>query len=338
MNHNVHDNFQNMGVIGGGSWGTALAQTLATSGRDVTLWAFEEDCAQAINNEHVNTLYLPGVPLNPNIRATNTLADLSDCDAVLVVTPAQHMRSSLAQFLPHARSGLPVVLCSKGIEISTGKFMSQVIEEIMPDVVPAVLSGPSFAIDVAQGLPTAVTLACGKPDIGAKLVQAIAAPGFRPYYSNDVLGAEIGGAVKNVLAIVCGLVLGKQLGRSAHAAIIARGFAEMTRLGKALGCDPETLTGLCGLGDLVLTCSSEQSRNMSCGLALGQGQSLDEIMSARNSVTEGVATAPALKKLAQDVGIEMPISMAMANIIAGTESIDDAISRLLSRGHRSETD
>lgn len=331
------DTFQKMGVIGGGAWGTALAQTLATTGRDVTLWTFEPDCASAINTAHENTLYLPGVPLNPAIKATHDLANLKDCDAVLVVTPAQHMRASVANFLPHAREGLPVVLCSKGIEISTGKFMSQIIEDIMPDVVPAVLSGPSFAIDVAKGLPTAVTLACADTHIGAKLVNAIASPGFRPYYSNDVLGAEIGGAVKNVLAIVCGLVLGKGLGRSAHSAIIARGFAEMTRLGKALGCDPETLTGLCGLGDLVLTCSSEQSRNMSCGLALGQGQSLEDIMSARTAVTEGVATAPALKTLAQSAGIEMPICAAMANILDGSENIDTAITRLLSRGHKSET-
>ncbi len=329
--------FQTIGVIGGGAWGTALAQSLATAGRDVTLWAFEPDCVAAINERHENSLYLPGVPLNPAIRATNALSDLAGSDAVFVVTPAQHMRSSLASFIPHARPGLPVVLCSKGIEISSLKFMSEVLEEIMPDVVPAVLSGPSFAIDVAKGLPTAVTLACADPKIGAKLITAAATPTFRPYYTADVLGAEIGGAVKNVLAIVCGLVLGKDLGRSAHAAIIARGFAEMTRLGTALGCQPETLTGLCGLGDLVLTCSSEQSRNMSCGLALGQGERLDTIMSSRSAVTEGVATAPALKDLAQKVGIEMPISTAMANILSGKEDIDSAITRLLARGHKSET-
>lgn len=332
------ESYQHFGVIGGGAWGTALAQTLALAGRDVTLWAFETGCVDAINGQHENSLFLPGVALNPAIRATNDLADLAACDAVLVVTPAQHMRASLSSFLPHAKDGLPVVLCSKGIEIATGKFMSQVIEEIMPNAVPAVLSGPSFAIDVAQGLPTAVTLACANPAIGAKLITAIATPGFRPYYSNDVLGAEIGGAVKNVLAIVCGLVLGKGLGRSAHAAIIARGFAEMTRLGRALGCEAETLTGLCGLGDLVLTCSSEQSRNMSCGMALGQGKSLSDIMSERTAVTEGVATAPALKALAQKHGIEMPISGAMANILSGAEDIDGAITRLLARGHKSETE
>lgn len=330
--------YNKFGVIGGGAWGTALAQTLATSGRDVILWAFEKDCVHAINTAHENTLYLPGVPLHTAIRGTNEFADLADCDAVLVVTPAQHMRASLTAFIPHVRKGLPVVLCSKGIEISTLKFMSQVLEDILPEAVPAVLSGPSFAIDVAQGLPTAVTLPCADPHVGAKLISAIASPGFRPYYSTDVLGAEIGGAVKNVLAIVCGLVLGKGLGRSAHSAIIARGFAEMTRLGKALGCDAETLTGLCGLGDLVLTCSSEQSRNMSCGLALGQGESLENIMAARKAVTEGVATAPALKSLSQTLGIEMPICTAMANILDGSENIDAAIYRLLARGHKSETE
>ncbi len=198
------------------------------------------------------------------------------------------------------------------------------------------LSGPSFAIDVAKGLPTAVTLACADWNIGAKLITAIAGPTFRPYYSPDVLGAEIGGAVKNVLAIVCGMVLGTELGRSAHAAIIARGFAEMTRLGVALGANGETLTGMCGLGDLVLTCSSEQSRNMSCGLALGQGQSLESIMSGRSAVTEGVATAPALKTLSENHGVEMPICSAMANILAGEEEIDAAVRRLLSREYKSE--
>ena len=279
--------FQKIGVIGAGAWGTALAQTLSTSGRDVTLWGFEPECVDAVNTAHENTLYLKGVKLHNALKATTDLSDLADMDAVLVVTPAQHMRATFTQFIPHARPGLPVVLCSKGVEIASLKFMSEVLEEIMPDAVSAVLSGPSFAIDVARGLPTAVTLACADWDIGAKLINAIAAPSFRPYYSNDVLGAEIGGAVKNVLAIVCGLVLGKELGRSAHAAIIARGFAEMTRLGTALGAKAETLTGMCGLGDLVLTCSSEQSRNMSCGLALGRGETLESIMAGRSAGHRG---------------------------------------------------
>ena len=329
--------YQNIGVIGGGAWGTALAQTLAVAGRDVTLWAFENDCVTSINDVRENTLYLPGVKLNQRIKATSDISNLGDMDAVLSVAPAQHTRSILKTFVPHMKDGMPIVLCSKGIEISTRSFMSDVLAEVAPSAIPAVLSGPSFAIDVAKGLPTAVTLACQDEAVGAALVKAIAAPTFRPYLADDVLGAEIGGAVKNVLAIACGLVLGKELGRSAHAAIIARGYAEMTRLGKALGCKAETLTGLCGLGDLVLTCSSEQSRNMSCGLALGRGQSLEDIMAARNSVTEGVASAPALKEMAEKLGVDMPISNAIADILSGHLEVDDAIVQLLSREHKTET-
>ena len=329
--------FQNFGVIGAGAWGTALAQTLARAGRNVTVWAFEEDCAQTINDEHENKRYLSGVKLDPRVKATSDLKILGDLDAVLSVVPAQHTRNILEQFVPHMRENMPIILCSKGIEISTKKFMSDVLAEVAPKAMPAVLSGPSFAIDVANGLPTAVTLACEDDAVGTALVEKIAAPTFRPYLANDVLGAEIGGAVKNVLAIACGIVLGKGLGRSAHAAIIARGFAEMTRLGKALGCQPETLTGLCGLGDLVLTCSSEQSRNMSCGLALGQGQSLADIMASRNSVTEGVATAPALKDIAEDMGVDMPICSMMADILVDKVDVDTAIMSLLSRQHKKET-
>ena len=329
--------YQNIGVIGGGAWGTALAQTLALADRDVTLWAFEQDCVDAINGERENTLYLPGIKLSQRIKATTHMAQLSELDAILSVTPAQHTRKILEGFAVHIRPAMPIALCSKGIEISTRKFMSDVLSEVAPTAIPAVLSGPSFAIDVAKGLPTAVTLACEDETVGKALIKAIAAPTFRPYLASDVLGAEIGGAVKNVLAIACGLVLGKELGRSAHAAIIARGFAEMTRLGTALGCQPETLTGLCGLGDLVLTCSSEQSRNMSCGLALGRGQSLNEIMASRNSVTEGVATAPALKEMAQSLNVDMPICSAMADILSGDLDVDSAIKQLLSRQHKNET-
>lgn len=330
-------NYQNFGVIGAGAWGTALAQTLATAGREVTIWAFEQEVVDAINSKHENPVYLPNAALNPNIKATNELADLAKCDAILVVTPAQHMRSTLTGFIPHAKPGLPIVLCSKGIEISSRKFMSEILEEIMPQATPAVLSGPSFASEVVKGLPTAVTLACQDWDIGGALVRAIASPTFRPYYTNDVLGAEIGGAVKNVLAIVCGLVLGKNLGRSAHAAIIARGFAEMSRLGTALNCKPETLTGLCGLGDLVLTCSSEQSRNMSFGMALGQGQSYEDYIKDKNVVVEGAATAPALKALSQANGVEMPICHALANVLDGSEQVDNVIMRLLAREHKTES-
>lgn len=330
------NSLQNFGVIGGGAWGTALAQSLANSGRDVEIWAFEKACVEAINTHHENKLYLPNVPLNPNIKASNKLSDLGDKQAILAVAPAQHMRQILQELKPFIKNNTPIVLCSKGIEISSISFMSDVLAETIPNAEIAVLSGPSFAIDVAKGLPTAVTLACANEKLGMDLCAAISAPTFRPYYSPDVLGAEIGGAIKNVLAIACGMVLGKGLGKSAHAALIARGFAEMTRLGASLGAKPETLTGLCGLGDLVLTCSSEQSRNMSCGLALGQGQSIDEILSARTAVTEGVATAPALKKLAERCEVEMPICNAVADILAGKISVDTAISNLLNRPQKPE--
>jgi len=328
--------YQNIGVIGAGAWGTALAQTLAAAGRDVTLWGYETDCVNAINQQHENIIYLKGVKLSERIKAVTDLQSLLGCEALLVVTPAQHMRQSLAPIAAKLPKGLPVMLCSKGIEISTGKFMSEVLEEIAPQVETAVLSGPSFAIDVAKGLPAAVTIACESQAVGQALCQMIAAPNFRPYLTEDVLGAEIGGAVKNVLAIACGLVLGLGLGRSAHAAIIARGFAETRRLGRALGSQPETLAGLCGLGDLVLTCSSETSRNMSCGLALGRGESLTDIMAGRAAVTEGVATAPVLKALTEKHNVDMPICSAVADILSGKAEMASALTALLARELKQE--
>ena len=330
--------YQSFGVIGAGAWGTACAQALVRAGRDVTIWALEPEVADSINDERRNRVYLPDVKLSPGLRATSDLADLGGCDAVLAVAPAQHMRPTLGGFAPHARDGLPVVLCSKGIEVSSGSFMSEVLADTLPNAVPAVLAGPSFAIDVAQGLPAAVTLACADDAVLERLGEGIASATFRPYLANDVLGAEIGGAVKNVLAIACGIVLGLGLGRSAHAAVIARGFAEMRRLGAALGCEPETLTGLCGLGDLVLTCSSEQSRNMSCGLALGRGEPLEAILGARVAVTEGVATAPALRAMAARAGVDMPICNVVAEIVAGETEVGDAARKLLSRELKREAE
>ena len=329
--------FQSIGVIGAGAWGTALAEACARAGRDVTLWALEPDVAEAINTAHENTAFLPGVTLNAAVRATTEPGDLSDCQAYLLVTPAQHARAALERFAPTIAPAAPVVLCAKGFERGTLALMSDVLSEVLPQARPAVLSGPSFAIDVARGLPTAVTLACADEDLGQALMDALGSPSFRPYYSDDLIGAEAGGAVKNVLAIAAGVVEGKGLGKSAHAALIARGFAEMTRLGEALGGRRETLAGLCGLGDLVLTCSSPQSRNMSCGLALGRGEALEAILAARTAVTEGVATAPALTELARRHGVEMPISEAMDAVLAGRISVDDAIDALLARPFRSET-
>ncbi|MBS0361837.1 MAG: NAD(P)-dependent glycerol-3-phosphate dehydrogenase, partial [Proteobacteria bacterium] len=324
------------GVLGGGAWGTALAQVCARAGRSVSLWAREAEVVAAINTSHENTTFLAGVELEPSIRATGDVAALSDCDLVLAVVPAQHLRATLTAFSPHVREGLPIVLCAKGIEQGSLKLMTQVLAETAPQARPAVLSGPSFAREVASGLPTAVTLACPDPGCAEDLADAIATPTFRPYFASDMIGAEAGGAVKNVLAIACGIVEGRGLGRSAHAALITRGFAELTRLAVALGALAETLAGLCGLGDLVLTCSSPQSRNMSVGLALGRGQTLEGALEGKLSVAEGVASAPAVRQLARKLGVDAPICEAVAAILAGELGVDDAIRGLLSRPLREE--
>ena len=332
----MSNDLQNVSVIGGGAWGTALAQTCAQAGRDVCLWAREDDVVDSINTAHENTRFLPGAKLHNHVRASGDLSDATKADIVLMVVPAQFTRSVLEALKTHIREGTPVLLCSKGIEQQSLKLMSDVLVHAMPQAIPAVLSGPSFAKDVVRGLPTAVTLACADAQIGRALMHAIGTRSFRPYLSADIIGAEIGGAVKNVLAIACGIVLGRQLGKSAHAALLTRGFAEMTRLGMAFGAQPETLRGLCGLGDLVLTCSSEQSRNMSCGLALGRGESLEDIYAKGTGVIEGAATAPALAALAAQKDVDMPISLAIAAILAGKVGIDEAIEGLLSRPFQME--
>lgn len=324
------------GVIGGGAWGTALAQVCARAGLDVVLWAREPEVVAAVNADHENRLFLPGVPLEPSIRATGDLADLADRDLILAVAPAQHLRSTLTALAPHVREGLPIVLCSKGVEQGSLKLMTEVLAETIPQAAPAVLSGPSFAGEVARGLPTAVTLACPDEGCAETLGEAIATPTFRPYFATDMIGAEAGGAVKNVLAIATGIVEGRGLGRSAHAALITRGFSELTRIAVALGGQAETVAGLCGLGDLVLTCSSPQSRNMSVGLALGGGQTLEEALAGKLSVAEGVASAPAVRQLARKLGVDVPICEAVAAILAGEVGVDDAIRGLLSRPLREE--
>lgn len=324
------------GVLGGGAWGTALALVCARAGLSPTLWAREPEVVAAVNRDHANPLFLPGVPLDHGVRATSDLEDLADSDLILNVVPAQHLRASLRAFAPVARAGLPMLLCAKGVEQDTLHLMTQVLAETLPKVRPAVLSGPSFAAEVARGLPTAVTLACPDPELGRDLAEALAGPGFRPYLSQDMVGAEAGGAVKNVLAIACGVVEGRGLGRSAHAALITRGFAEMTRLAVALGGRAETVAGLCGLGDLVLTCSSTQSRNMSVGLSLGRGETLAQALAGKLSVAEGVATAPAVRRLAARLGVETPICEAVAALLAGEVGVDAAIQGLLSRPLKSE--
>jgi glycerol-3-phosphate dehydrogenase (NAD(P)+) len=321
-----------IGVIGGGAWGTALAQ-VAAAGGEVLLWAFEREVVDAINAGHVNPFFLAGVPLAPEVAATTDLQALADCDALLVVTPAQHMRGILRAAPVGTR---PLVLCSKGIEAETMALMSEAAAATCPDAPIAVLSGPTFAGEVAKGLPTAVTLACADDDVGARLAERIARPAFRPYRSTDVVGAEIGGAVKNVLAIACGVVEGAGLGKNARAALIARGFAEMTRFGLARGARPETLAGLSGLGDLVLTCSSEQSRNFSLGLGLGRGGSAAALMADRRTVAEGAFTAPVLVEAARKVGVEMPISEAVATLLDGIVDVKAAVAALLARPLKEE--
>ncbi len=323
-------------MIGAGAWGTALALVCARAGRQVRLWARETEVIEQVRTSRENSMFLPGLRLDDAVQVTGDMAALADCELILAVAPAQHLRGALTAFAPHARAGLPVAVCAKGIEQGSLKLMTQVLAEALPQAVPAVLSGPSFAKEVARGLPTAVTLACPDAAVGRAIIEAIASPAFRPYLSDDMIGAEIGGSVKNVLAIACAIVEAKGLGASAHAALITRGFAELTRLAVALGGRTDTVAGLCGLGDLVLTCSSAQSRNYSVGLALGGGQTLDEALAGKVSVAEGVASAPAVRALAAKLGVDMPISAAVAAILAGEIGVDAAIEALLARPLRSE--
>ena len=317
-----------VGVLGAGAWGTALAQMLASDGREVLLWAREPELIAEINDRRTNSLFLPSAQLGTTIRATGDLADLARCEVLLAVTPAQHLGSVLAG-LP--RNPRDLVLCSKGIEAGSGRLMNDVARAAVLASEIAVLSGPTFAHEVAAGLPTAVTLACGGGAAQwSRLSPVVARPAFRPYYSDDLVGAEIGGAVKNVLAIACGVVEGLRLGQNARSALIARGYAEMLRFGEALGAERDTLAGLCGLGDLVLTCSSTSSRNFSLGKALGEGQSAAELMADRRTVAEGAHTAPVLVELAARHGVAMPITAAVYRLLGGAAA-REVVFELLSR-------
>ncbi|WP_066559070.1 NAD(P)H-dependent glycerol-3-phosphate dehydrogenase [Croceicoccus bisphenolivorans] len=324
-----------IGVIGAGAWGTALAQMLASDGREVLLWALEPEVVTAINSEHRNPPYLPSATLSPQVRASGELRDLAGCDILLAVTPAQHLGRMLREL--DGFSG-DLVLCCKGIEAGTGRLMADVARDALPSASLAVLSGPTFAYEVADGLPTAVTLACeGGAEQWDRLSPAIARQHFRPYYSDDLIGAEIGGSVKNVLAIACGVVDGMELGQNARASLIARGYAEMLRFGITKGAQAETLAGLCGLGDLVLTCSSTSSRNFSLGKALGEGEDPAALMANRLTVAEGAHTAPVLQELARQMGIEMPITDAVCALLGGQVSAPEMAEALLSRPLRTET-
>lgn len=328
--------FETVAILGAGAWGTALAQVAAAAQRAVTIWAREPEVVEGINTARENPLFLPGIRLNQVIRATDDLEDAAEADLILAVPPAQHMRGVLKELKPHVTPGHPIVLCAKGVERGSLGLMTDVLAEEIPEAAPAVLSGPGFAKDVARGLPTATTVASGDQALAQRIVATIGLPTFRPYVADDLIGAEVGGAVKNVIAVACGVAEGRKLGDGARAALITRGFAELTRLGLAMGAKAETLSGLCGLGDLVLTCCSMTSRNTSLGAALGEGRSLSEVLAERRSVAEGAESAPAVVALAQKHGVEMPISRAVDDIIAQRTSIDEAIFALLSRPFRAE--
>lgn len=329
--------FQHFGIIGGGAWGTALAQALLRAGRDAILWAREPEVVEAIRTRHENPAYLSGIALDARLKATNALEDLAACDAWLLVTPTQHTRSLCRKLAAIAGDKTPPVLvCAKGIEQETLALPGAIVAAELPRHALAVLSGPTFAAEVARGMPTALTLACAGAALGMALTQAISSSAFRVYYSDDATGAQIGGAIKNVLAVACGIAAGCGMGDNARAALITRGLAEMMRLGVALGGRAETLMGLSGLGDLTLTCSSPQSRNMSLGMALGQGQRLQDILAGRHSVAEGVFTAAAAAALARQHGIDMPIVMAVDAVLNHGAAVDATIASLLARPLRAE--
>jgi glycerol-3-phosphate dehydrogenase (NAD(P)+) len=325
---------QHIGIIGAGAWGTALAQVLRRAGREVAIWAREPALVEGINRDHENKLFLPGIALDPAIRAEAEIGAVTgDAAVLLLAVPAQYLRVTC-----RAISGttVPVTICAKGIETGTGALMSEIVAEELPGAAIAVLSGPTFAVEVARGLPTAVTLATRDVALGRALAAELGTRSFRPYLADDVVGAEIGGAVKNVMAIACGIVEGKRLGDNARAALVTRGLAEMVRLAVAKGGRAETLMGLSGLGDLVLTCTATQSRNYSLGLALGQGRALKDVVAERASIAEGVDSAAAAAALAKRLGVDMPITDAVDAILHRGAPIDDAIAALLSRPFKSE--
>jgi glycerol-3-phosphate dehydrogenase (NAD(P)+) len=322
--------YQNISVIGAGAWGTALANAAARAGRSVILYARDPAAAEAISRTRENPR-LPNIKLTTSVTVTSDLKHAAAADALLLVTPAQSLREAATSLAPYLAKGIPAIVCAKGIERDTHQFMTEIIAKVLPQAVPAILSGPSFDVDVARGLPTAVTLAANDEAVATALVHALGSDTFRPYHSTDVRGVEIGGAAKNVLAIAAGIVVGKQLGASAQAALTTRGFAELVRLGRACGARPETISGLSGLGDLLLSCSSLQSRNFSYGIALGRGEA-----PPHGKLAEGEFTAPVLVELARQKNVEMPIASAVAAVLGGALTINEAIETLLTRPFKAE--
>ncbi len=326
-----------IGIIGGGAWGTALAQVQAAAGKSALIWAREADVVTSINNDHENKSFLPGIKLHEKLRATANLGDVAKTDAILLVPPAQHLRATLQSLKGAINPETPLIICAKGIEIASGLLMSQVVNEVIPGAKIAILTGPTFAAEIAQGLPSAVTLAMKDKVEGEKLAEALSSRNLRMYAADDIVGAQIGGAVKNVIAIACGVIEGKKLGDSARAALVTRGLAEIARLAAAMGAKRETLMGMCGVGDMILTCSSMQSRNFSLGVALGQGRKLEDILAERNSVTEGVYTAKALVVMAKNNAVEMPISQAINACLNEGANVDEMIGKMLDRPVKAES-
>jgi len=323
-------------VLGGGAWGTALAQAASQENHDIVLWARDERLVAQINASHENPRYLPGLRLDPAIRATSDLAAVARAEILLLVVPAQHLRALAQRLAPVLLEERPLVICCKGIEQGSGALMSEVLGETLPGKPLAVLSGPTFAGEVARGLPCALTLACGEQSVGLPLLNTLGSRRFRPYLSDDVIGVEIGGAIKNVIAIACGIVIGRGLGENARAALITRGLAEVVRLSRAKGGRAETCMGLSGLGDLTLTCCGLQSRNFSLGVALGEGRALADVLAERHTVAEGVYTAEAVSSLAARLGVEMPICEAVHAVLNLGADLSETIAGLLARPFRTE--
>jgi glycerol-3-phosphate dehydrogenase (NAD(P)+) len=323
--------FDRIAVVGAGAWGTALANVIARAGRTVLLAARHRAAADVLAKQRESPR-LPGLQIDARVEIAPVGTELARYDAVLLAVPSQQMRAAAGAIAPSLRQGTPVIACAKGIERGTHRFMTEVIAEAAPTALPAILSGPSFAADVARGLPAAVTLAASDEAVAAALARALGSATLRPYHSTDVRGVEIGGAAKNVLAIAAGIVAGRGLGASADAALVTRGFAELFRFGRAFGARPETLTGLSGLGDVILSCSSAQSRNYSYGMAVGRGDPAQ----AGDVLAEGIFTAPVLLEMAKEKDVDMPIAIAVADILAGRASVDAAVEALLTRPFRAE--
>ena len=326
--------FESIAVLGAGAWGTALALAALAAGRRTSLWVREDDVLESVRRTRENP-FLPGITLPNDLAATDDLSQAAQADALLLAVPAQVLHGFAAKLAPHLAPGTPVVICAKGIEKNSGRLIHETLCDAIPDCLAAILSGPSFARDVARGLPTAVTIAANA-ELAGRLQAALGSMSFRPYASDDIVGVALGGAAKNVYAIACGVVEGMGLGENARAALLARSFAELARLGEALGARRETLVGLSGLGDLVLTATSKSSRNFSFGAELGAGKSVADLSAPGKPLAEGVDTAPALVRRARTIGVELPIAEAMADLLSGALPPGEAMMRLMSRKLKQE--